>query len=142
MKKLMVVLGIIVFCGCGEKLMSPPENLIPKEKMIEILEELTIINSAKKTNAGVLHENNIEPTELVFTKYGIDSLQFVTSDRYYASMPGVYESMYIEIEVQLDTLKGKVTRAKHLSDSLELQKKIKKSITKEKPSKKDVSVLQ
>jgi len=141
-KKLCIVFGLIAFWACGEKLMTPPEDLIPKDKMITILKELTVINSAKKTNAGVLHDYNIEPTVNVFTKYGVDSVQFVISDRYYASIPLEYEAMYRDIEKQLDLQKEQVTQNKHLNDSLELQKKIKNSVKKKNDAKKPVNVLQ
>jgi len=110
--------------------------------MIQILKELTIINSARNTNIGALHENEIDPTQVVFTKYGIDSVQFVTSDRYYASLPSEYEEMYIEIEKQLETQKEELTEKKRINDSLELAKKNNKSPIKKKSVKKSNDSLQ
>lgn len=121
-----------MFFGCGEKLLKKPDNLIPKEKMINILKELTIINSAKKTSAVVLHEQKIDPTGIVFNKYGIDSLQFVMSDRYYASVPAEYEAMYVEIEKQLEEQQKQIITEKKLKDSLELQKNLKTKVIKKK----------
>jgi len=124
----------VLLISCGEKLMEKPEDLIPKEKMINILKDMTILNSAKSTNISVFHDNKIEPTSFIFSEYGIDSLQFVTSDRYYASLPNEYEAMYIEIEKQLEAEEKEVTEAKRIKDSVELQLKLKSS-----PFKKSVS---
>lgn len=117
----------VLLISCGEKLMEKPEDLIPKEKMINILKDMTILNSAKSTNISVFHDNKIEPTSFIFSEYGIDSLQFVTSDRYYASLPNEYEAMYIEIEKQLEAEEKEVTEAKRIKDSVELQLKLKNS---------------
>ena len=96
----------MVMVSCGEKLLEKPENLIPKGEMIKILKDLTIINSAKNTNIIVLNDYNFEPTSLVFSEYGVDSLQFVESDRYYASLPNEYESIYEALEKLLEEEKN------------------------------------
>lgn len=130
MKKGILILVILAVSACGEKLMKKPENLIPKEKMIEILSEMAIVNSAKSTNIAILRDNNIDPTEYVFKKFAIDSIRFVESDRYYASVPAEYEAIYTEVEIRLTNQKQELEDAKILSDSLrrtEIEaKKIKK----------------
>lgn len=122
--------------SCGEKLMEKPEDLIPKEKMINILKDFTILNSAKNTSAIVLQDHNIEATEFIFSKYGIDSLQFVTSDKYYASLPNEYEAIYIEIEKRISVQKDQMSEAKRLKDSMELRDKLRESPLKKAKSKK------
>ena len=115
-------------------LMDKPEDLIPKDKMINILKDMTILNSARSTSVTVFHDYKIEPTTFLFSKYGVDSLQFVTSDNYYASLPNEYEAMYAEIEKQLDSEKEQMTEAKRIKDSLELESNLKKNkIKKVKP---------
>ena len=132
MKNLFVILFALLLTSCGEKLLDKPEDLIPKDKMINILKDITILNSARSTSVTVLHDYKIEPTTFVFSKYGVDSLQFVTSDKYYASLPNEYEAMYVEIEKQLDNEKEQMSEAKRIKDSLGFRKKI-----KEKPNKKN-----
>ena len=136
MKKLFVLLLPLLLTSCGEKLLDKPEDLIPKEKMINILKDITILNSARSTSVTVLHDYKIEPTTFVFSKYGVDSLQFVTSDKYYASLPNEYEAMYLEIEKQLDYEKEQMSEAKRIKDSLDLERNLKKSQRKRGKSKK------
>ena len=38
----------------------------------------------------------------IYDKYGIDSLQFVKSDTYYASIPTVYEDIYTKVKDRLE----------------------------------------
>ena len=141
MKNLFVILFAILLTSCGEKLLDKPEDLIPKDKMINILKDITILNSARSTSVTVLHDYKIEPTTFVFSKYGVDSLQFVTSDKYYASLPNEYEAMYVEIEKQLDNQKEQMSEAKKIKDSLDLERNLKKSQLKRNKSKKSKDSL-
>ncbi len=120
--------------------MDKPENLIPKEKMILILNDLAIVNAAKVTNAQVLRDHKIEPTEYIFTKYGIDSVQFVESDRYYASVPEEHEEIYTAVEAKLEAEKERIVTAKKIRDSLkatEMKATRKGLVTKDSLPKKD-----
>lgn len=124
---------LLLLVSCAEKMMEKPKNLIEKQEMVDILSDLAILNAAKSANVNVLKNNHIDPTEYVFNKYEIDSVQFVESDRYYASLPsGEYEAIYKAVEAKLEKEKNKLTESKKIKDSLrskELKsKKIKDSL--------------
>jgi hypothetical protein len=93
---------LIVFIGalfsCGEEVVEKPVNLIPKDKMIDILYDLAIINAAKSSGPKVMENTNFEPMDYIYNKYQVDSAQFVTSDFYYASLPLEYEDIYKKLE--------------------------------------------
>ena len=127
MGRVFLSIVLIFVASCGEKLLEKPKDLIPKERMILILKDFSILNSARNTNIGILHNHKIEPTDFIFSKYGIDSLQFAASDNYYASLPGEYEAMYMEIKRLLENEKERISEAKKIKDSLELQRNLKKS---------------
>ncbi len=118
MKKLLLSILIISLLSCNETLLEKPDNLIPEDKMVQVLEDLAIVNAAKSTNIAVLHENDIEPMAYIFEKHGIDSLQFVESDRYYASLPPEYEKIYKKVESNLEKEVAIVEEAKRVNDSL------------------------
>lgn len=103
--------------------MEKPKNLIPKEKMVMILNDLAIVNAAKVTNANILSQYDIEPTEYIFKKYDIDSTQFVESDRYYASIPEEHEEIYIAVETKLEAEHERIALAKKIKDSLLTEQK-------------------
>lgn len=112
----------MLMVSCGEELISRPNNLISKEKMADIIEEMAIVNAAKTTNSAVFRENNIEPTEYVLSKFEVDSLQFVESDRYYVSKPAEYERIFKIVEKRLETDSKAMSQAKRKKDSIRLKK--------------------
>lgn len=103
-------LGLMLLVSCAEKVVEEPENLIPKEKMTEILHDLAILNAAKSGAARKFEDSGIDVMEFLYEKYGIDSTQFSQSDLYYASLPLEYQTIYQEVEARLkrqkDTLEA------------------------------------
>lgn len=103
-------LGLMLLVACAEKVVEEPENLIPKEKMTEILHDLAILNAAKSGAAKKFEDSGIDVMEFLYKKYGIDSIQFSQSDLYYASLPLEYQTIYEEVETRLkrqkDTLEA------------------------------------
>lgn len=122
MRVLAIVLIFFSFIACNEKLLEEPKNLIPKERMVEILQDLAIVNAAKTTNLQVLRDNGVEPMGYIFNKYSIDSLQLVESDRYYASLPVEYEKIYKEVEANLERDAKALENQKKINDSLRVAK--------------------
>ena len=106
MKKLAFLLVLMMIMGCNEKTIQKPENLIGKDQMAEILYDLAVINAAKKTNPWRLSDRNIELMPFIYQKHGIDSVQFVQSDIYYASVPDEYEDIYQVVEARLASEKA------------------------------------
>ncbi|MCK0146373.1 DUF4296 domain-containing protein [Arenibacter sp. F26102] len=102
MVKYIVPVFIGLLFSCNEKVVEKPENLIPEDKMATILYDISLLNAGKIINESILNEYEIEPMEYIYTKYGIDSVQFVGSDTYYASIPTVYESIYTEVKEKLE----------------------------------------
>jgi len=109
---------LLSLLSCNENLLEKPEDLIPEDKMVAILTDLAIVNAAKSTNMAVLQDSDIEPMDYIFKKYDIDSLQFVESDRYYASLPPEYEEIYKRVESKLEEQAKTMEEAKRVNDSL------------------------
>ena len=87
--------------------------------MALILYDLAIINAAKTTNPSYLINRNFESMPFIYRKYGVDSVQFVQSDIYYASIPDEYESSYKVVEARLELEKNEVDESKtRISDSI------------------------
>ena len=112
----------MLLSACAEKVIEPPEDLIPREKMTEILYDLSLLNATASISNATLKENGIEVMPYLYDKYGIDSLQFVTSDEYYASVPLTYEAIYKEIQALLEKEVAEVEALrKQRSDSIRQQ---------------------
>ncbi|WP_224484982.1 DUF4296 domain-containing protein [Robertkochia aurantiaca] len=108
-----ILLGLtLIFAACSEPLVEKPENLIPPDKMTDILYDVAILDAAKGTGLTTLEENNIVPDTYIYTKYDIDSLQFSNSSVYYASVkPTLYAGMFESVEKRLVTLKDSIDQA-------------------------------
>lgn len=102
MQKYIVVVFLGLLFSCNEKVVDKPENLIPEDKMATILYDISLLNAGKIINESILNEYDIEPMGYIYTKYGIDSVQFVKSDTYYASIPTVYEAIYTKVKDRLE----------------------------------------
>ena len=144
MKRLIVTILMLSVISCAEKLIQEPEDLIPRDQMIAILNDMAILNAARTTSFDKMERAGVETMEFIFSKYGIDSMQFVRSDRYYASKPMEYESIYSTVEARLEEEVKRFKEIKKLNDSLKLLKRdsirntsLGKKAIKPNPSKKD-----
>lgn len=137
MRNICCFILICLLVSCNEKLIKEPENLISKDKMTDILYDMSILHAARNNGVKVLEKNNIKLMEYLFTKYDMDSLQFVESNTYYAAIPLEYQEIYTNVETRLVEQKEALELAKKITDSL---KRIEKTNNKKDLSKmKDTS---
>ena len=90
--------------------MEEPKELISKEKMVNILYDIALLNAIDNTYPHVLESHEIKVMGFISEKYGVDSTQFVTSDRYYASVPGLYKEIYETVEARLEQNRDSITQ--------------------------------
>ena len=114
MKKAVLFIFCVVLVSCGEKVVKEPEQLISKEKMADILYDLAILTAAKNTSTDILVKNKIETMEYLYTKYGIDSVQFVENNLYYASIPSEYVAIYKEVDSRLESVQKVMDEARRI----------------------------
>ena len=105
-----LMLSLVI--SCNEKVIEKPENLIPRDKMVDILFDMALINAGKAIDPNVMEQNQVEPMSYVYTKYEIDSAQFVSSDLYYAAIPLEYEAIYKALEERLESEKTRLEEEK------------------------------
>jgi hypothetical protein len=126
MERYLTLFCCLLALSCGKKLMEEPENLIPREKMSEILYDMAVLDAIDNSYPQVLIENDLKVMDFLYVKYGIDSLQFAQSDLYYASVPAEYQKIYEAVEQRLTQKRDSISelikqgRAQP-SDSLETQ---------------------
>ena len=112
-----IILMALLLCSC-HSLEKPkkPEDLISKQKMADILEDVYILNAAKGTNREILETNGRDPEAYILKKYGVDSLQFAQSNDYYAFDVKAYEEIVGSVKERLTILKDS------LSEQLDIEK--------------------
>lgn len=115
----------LIFFGC-QNVDQPekPKNLIPKDKMVDILTETYLANAARSVDNKSIIEKGIKMDSLIYRNFGVDSLQFAKSNAFYAADVNTYMSIFQEVETRLDVMRKKM-------DSLwERERDIKDSINK------------
>ncbi|MCY2686214.1 DUF4296 domain-containing protein [Salinimicrobium sp. TH3] len=105
MKKLLGVLSLVLLASCQDIDRTPkPDNLIPEEKMVEVLTELSILHGARSYNKSLMEEKGINAYPYLTNKYGIDSVQLVQSNNYYAENYKEYQMIYDRVKERLEIL--------------------------------------
>lgn len=123
--KLIIILSLVL--GCNNSLNQepiPPENLISKEKMIDIIYDMTLINVAKGVNKSILENNGIIPEQYLFNKHSIDSILFAKSNEYYSYDLKTYQTIYDKVKIKLEKNKNII------NDSIDILKQISGELSK------------
>lgn len=102
MKNVIVYLLIGVFFGCNTvNKPKKPDNLISKDKMVNVMYDVFLINSAKGLEKKTLELNGILPEDFIYKKHSIDSAQFALSNNYYAFDTKVYKSIMDQVKSRI-----------------------------------------
>lgn len=96
MKKLSYLFVFIFLVSCtSNTILKEPEDLIPKDTMRLLIQEMMIASSAKFVTNKKL-ETKIEYMQLVYDQFKIDSTRFQTSNLYYMSKIDDYQKIFEE----------------------------------------------
>ncbi|WP_264525480.1 DUF4296 domain-containing protein [Flavobacterium sp. N502536] len=102
MKNFIVIVLVLCFSvSCKKELVKQPAKLIEKDKMIDIMYDLSLIEAMKYQHPVSVDSVETSPTAFILKKYKIDSLQFSQSNRYYAADYENYKSMFDEVGKRL-----------------------------------------
>lgn len=109
MKFFPVLMLAFFFWSCQNiEEIKKPSNLIPEDKMVDVLTELNLLNSAKNYNKRILEETGIQPDVYLYSKYQIDSLQLAESTSYYAKKYNKFDGIYQKVKQNLEAIKAKL----------------------------------
>lgn len=131
MKK--IVLFSVMFLaviGCKETVVDVPEKLIEEEKMVDIFYDLSLLEAMLNYNPTLMSRNNIDPYTYIYDKYGIDSLQFVANNKYYASDIKKYDKMYEKVKIRMEQSKADFDTLLKKQTSNPVKLKAKDSLTR------------
>lgn len=108
-KKIYILtLGLLSFIACGRNVVEKPDNLIPKDVMVDIYYDISILNSLKSTGTDKMESIDLEPDAYLFEKYSIDSTQLSKSSIYYTSNANLQLEMFTQVEERLQRLKDSI----------------------------------
>lgn len=128
-KKILLFLVVLsMIFSCKKQLVKTPDRVIEKDKMVNIIYDLALLEAIKIQDPSSLDSFKINPNDYIFKKYKIDSLQFSQNNIYYAADYKEYKKMFEEIKSRLD--KNKISVEKLIKD-----KKKKENLLKERKQK-------
>ncbi|CAD0003305.1 DUF4296 domain-containing protein [Flavobacterium chungangense] len=105
-----IILVLFLSVSCKKELVKEPAKLIAKEKMIDIIYDLSLLDAIKYQQPLSLDSVESNPKKFIFKKYKVDSLQFAQSNIYYAADYDNYKEMFDEINARLDKEKKVVEK--------------------------------
>lgn len=108
-----------MFASCQDVIRpKKPKNLIAKDKMAEVLTEAYLANAARSVDNKFVMVKGVKLDSLIYTKFGIDSLQFVRSNDYYAANVNAYIEIFQKVDSNLSALEKKVDSIRELNYNL------------------------
>lgn len=108
---LSIALVVLVSSSCQDvKYPESPENLLPKEKFIQVLADAYIANASRSrsVNNRILRTNGIQLDSLLYNKHQVDSLSFAESNAYYASNLDEYTDIILKVQKLLTEKKARI----------------------------------
>ncbi len=106
-----IIVLLLILAGCQNvKYPEKPENLLSKEKMVQMLADAYIGNASrsKSVNNRVVRTNGVQLDSILYKKHQVDSLTFAESNAYYASNLVMYTEIITEVEKLLLKKKASV----------------------------------
>jgi hypothetical protein len=98
---IIVILVLFLSVSCKKDLVKQPKKLIEKEKMIDIMYDLSLLEAMKYQSPLLVDSIDTNPVKFILKKYKVDSLQFAQNNIYYASDYEGYKDMFDEISKRL-----------------------------------------
>jgi hypothetical protein len=105
MRYLYSVICVVFLASCtSNTIFEKPKDLIPKDTMRLLLQDMMIASSAKFIK-NTSNQKNIDYMPLVHQKYNIDSTRFYASNFYYVSKLDEYKALLEDAKKGLDAKK-------------------------------------
>lgn len=88
--------------SCKKDVVKEPAKLIEKEKMIDIMYDLSLLEAMRYQKPLSLDSIDNDPTKFILKKYKVDSLQFAQNNMYYASDYENYKDMFDQVNKRIE----------------------------------------
>jgi hypothetical protein len=102
MKKIALLFVLFAVVSCGNGAVEKPDNLLSEEVMVNVLYDLSVLQSAENLNSLTFSQNNVKVNEMIYKKHEIDSVSFAQSNRYYAADPHNYQKLFKKVAEKIE----------------------------------------
>jgi hypothetical protein len=104
MKHLLFIIILLSLSGCGGIKDNKPADLIPEEKMIEILTDIHIADAVVEQKYTT-QKPDLPLTNALYTRiyknYGITAARYKSSYKYYEAHPALMDKIYTQVITEL-----------------------------------------
>ena len=105
MKNTIYLLLVIIFSSCtSNTIFEKPKDLIPKDSMSLLVQEMMIASSSKFFKNKDL-QKNIDYMPFVYDRFQIDSVRFQSSNMYYMTKIDEYQEIFDDAKAKLEAKK-------------------------------------
>ena len=118
MKKIIYFFVLVFLSSCtSNTILEEPKNLIPKDTMSLLVQEMMIATSSKfMKNKNI--QKKINYMSFVYDRFKIDSVRFQTSNYYYMSKIDLYQKIFEDAKKSLEKQKDFYDKIRTERDSL------------------------
>ena len=129
MHKFFYILFISLFLiNCtSNTIIKKPDNLIPKEKMVDLLSDMLLASGGQHIKNTQL-QRDVNYFSIVFEKYNIDSTEFKESNFYYTSRIDDYEDILNQVSERLIKMRAEINKEIEIQDSINDLESIEKKL--------------
>jgi len=122
-----LLLGIVVpffVMSCSDvQKHEPPENLISREKMIDIFTDMIILDALDRNSPRTLKSYNLKTSGHILKKFDLDSLTLAQNIEYYNLEFETNQDIYNEVSSRIEAKKDKIDSIVKVRDSLQAEKR-------------------
>jgi hypothetical protein len=121
-KAIIYIATILTICSCtSNNVVKKPIDLIPKDKMVELLVDMNIAKETRNVK-NIKNKKNINYMNYVYEKHKIDSSQFKASNAYYIYKNTEYQEIYKRVHKRIKDSLNKYEAPIKLADSIKKAK--------------------
>ncbi|MGB0879334.1 MAG: DUF4296 domain-containing protein [Polaribacter sp.] len=118
MKNYCLFFCVFALVSCtSNTIFKAPKDLIPKDTMRLLIQEMMIASSAKSIK-NINLEKKISYMPFVYDKFKIDSVRFQNSNFYYMTKIDVYQEIFTDAKTALQKKKEELSNLKKRLDSI------------------------
>lgn len=127
-----ILLMLMILSSCAQVEEVPPENLIGEEKMADLIFELAVLDAGKGFVPTDQKDRISLDANSFYQFHNIDSVQFTSSNAYYAKQPKTYLRIANMAKEKLAEFEKKMGESENVRmiDSIDIKPKQRKNITK------------
>ncbi|GIM52803.1 hypothetical protein CAPN004_18330 [Capnocytophaga cynodegmi] len=116
--KFFYIIFVLFLVSCGRNIVSKPEKLLSEKEMESLMYDLAVFDAIKSVDYQLMDTISFNVNEIIYKKYGIDSLSFAENMIYYASFPKKYDKIIKNVDTLLQKERDKFSEKPNETEKL------------------------